>query len=720
MEELARGKLDGTAIDHNGYLRLAPSFQTIWGPEPGVVWAVAPAGPGEVFAALSGPGRVLRLKPSRDPERWYEAGEDVWVTAVAGAGRKGAYFGLSPLGQVLHAPRPGEHRVVLESGSQFVWALLGGPGGVLWVGTGAPGRLIRLQPDGASSTVFDSEQDPIRCLAELPSGGIVAGTGAQGRVIRFAADGRPFVLLDAEEEEIVALSVGADGAVLAAAAGGGAAPAAPRQEGADAEEPADLSATVGVKAEEPSGRAEEPPRVPVGKVERPGPKGAGGSLYEIDPAGGSVRIWKSETDTPYALVAVGENRILVAAGEAGQMLELDRRGQGSRLLRFPSDQVSALAVAPDGQVLIGAARDARVALLGPKPSIRGSYLSEPVDAGGVADWGRLRWEGDVPSGARVELALRSGNTDQPDGTWSDWAATLGTDSTEGAVSGVPLARWFQLRVLLTPSTDGRSPVVRRVELAYRPRNHPPEIRDLRVEPVGVAWVRPPRQAQNPVGPMIAEDPVSRRVAEGLGPPRGAAPVRKFYEAGARTFSWKAEDPDGDELSYDLEIRREGESHWFPLARGVSDEFFSWDSRAMRDGLHRVRLTADDRSGNADGRHFQRDRMSEPFRIDNTPPLLAELAFRRLGQRYEVTFSARDPHGRVEAVEYALDGHDWRPLSPVDGVADSDVERYRIEIPLGELPAGDGHLMLRVTDASGNLGGDMRILEVETDDLPAAR
>jgi len=66
---------------------------------------------------------------------------------------------------------------------------------------------------------------------------------------------------------------------------------------------------------------------------------------------------------------------------------------------------------------------------------------------------------------------------------------------------------------------------------------------------------------------------------------------------------------------------------------------------------------------------------------------------------------------VAAVEVAVDGSDWQPLHPVDGVADSEEERYRLVVdPVTDEARASRALMVRVTDAAGNLGGEMWLLE----------
>jgi hypothetical protein len=180
-------------------------------------------------------------------------------------------------------------------------------------------------------------------------------------------------------------------------------------------------------------------------------------------------------------------------------------------------------------------------------------------------------------------------------------------------------------------------------------------------------------------------------------------VRKLYEGGARTVSWEADDPDADVLSYALEIRREGTSVWVPLARDLEESFHGWDARAWSDGLYRVRLTADDAKSNPDGKELREQRTSEIFRIDNTRPTVSDPRIDRNGRGLRVDFVATDSGGNVAAVEVALDAEDWQPLRPLDGVADSAEERYELRIEPRASPPRT--VRVRVTDSSGNLGGD---------------
>jgi hypothetical protein len=189
-------------------------------------------------------------------------------------------------------------------------------------------------------------------------------------------------------------------------------------------------------------------------------------------------------------------------------------------------------------------------------------------------------------------------------------------------------------------------------------------------------------------------------------------IRKAYETGARTFHWEASDPDGDGLTFSLEIRGEQEERWFPLSRRIDDTFFSWDSRSVPDGRYRVRLTADDGNDNAHDGGYARQRVSDPFPVDNTPPSISGLRVDASATGWNVRFVARDPGGQISSVEFASGDGPWKAIHPEDGVADSEDETYRLTVQKGDGQEVERFLRLRVTDLTGNVGGALRVLSRE--------
>ena len=716
-EEFAAGTLDGTAIDREGRIGLAPELTTLWGPEQGVVWAVQPAGADAAFVALSGPGRVLRVQAGREPEVWFEASEESLVTSMVVDGSGGVLFGLSPEGSVMSARREGgEVRVetVVETGALFVWSLARMDDGTLWVGTGVPGNLMRVSAAADPVTVFDAGDDPVRTLAALPGGGVVIGTGGRGRVIRIGEDGRAFVLLDAEEDEIVSVAVAEDGTIFAVGTKAGRQPSS-RTATSSAGVPNGGSAHIVVTAGGGNGDDDNDDAEPTPGPSPPKPPQTfksqpGGTLYRIDPDGTTRQLWKTTDEMPFGVLAEADAVLYVGTGDGGRVHALDREGRSSKLLRIPSNQVSALAGDGSGRIWLGGTTDARVEILGPGPRREGSYLSPAVDAGSLADWGRLLWDAHVPKGAELRVQARAGNTAEPDDTWSAWT-DLGRGGNGSATgTGLPVARWFQARFTFKGGRTA-SPWLSRIEIAFQPRNRPPEVAQMTVEAPGVVWMRGPTQSSFRVGPAVADDPVAREVASSLRrggrSARALGTIRKTYEAGARTFSWSAADPDGDRLRFALAIRREGSEDWFPLTQELEEQFHAWDARAMPDGIYRVRLTVDDSLDNPNGTHRRSERVSDAFRVDNTRPSVGDFEVERSPKGYEVHFVARDAGGSIAALEVAIDGRRWMPLSPLDGVADSELERYTLIVEADTSSADSSRSMIvRVTDSSGNLGGAM--------------
>ncbi|HEU4401347.1 MAG TPA: hypothetical protein VFT43_04510, partial [Candidatus Polarisedimenticolia bacterium] len=89
------------------------------------------------------------------------------------------------------------------------------------------------------------------------------------------------------------------------------------------------------------------------------------------------------------------------------------------------------------------------------------FLSRIFDAGSPARWVDLSPTAGVPEGTGLSIETRSGNTNPPDETWSDWAG-LGTDN---AISS-PNAQFLQYRAALTTTNPGLTPSLEAVLIHY--------------------------------------------------------------------------------------------------------------------------------------------------------------------------------------------------------------------------------------------------------------
>src|SRR4051812_28982274 len=94
--------------------------------------------------------------------------------------------------------------------------------------------------------------------------------------------------------------------------------------------------------------------------------------------------------------------------------------------------------------------------------------------------------------------------------------------------------------------------------------------------------------------------------------------------------WSANDPNGDELIYTVEIRGINETEWKLLREKVKERYLTWDSTAFPDGRYKLRVTASDAPANPPGQALSSRLESDSFVIDNTAPQISGVSGSRTG------------------------------------------------------------------------------------------
>jgi hypothetical protein len=316
----------------------------------------------------------------------------------------------------------------------------------------------------------------------------------------------------------------------------------------------------------------------------------------------------------------------------------------------------------------------------------GTYESPVRDAKFVASWGRIRWR----ARGEVTLQTRTGNTERPDMTWSDWSAPY-RDAAGMAVTS-PRARFIQWRAVLKAAPGGESRV-EDVSVAYLPRNVAPEVLNVQVLPVGISLLP---AVQMPVDPNLE--------ASGLDPSLFGAPVqippRRTFQRGAVSLQWQAEDRNGDTLEYSVHYRAVGETTFHLLKENLRENFYSVDGAALGDGRYVFKVVATDAPENALGQALTGERVSEPADVDNRPPVVSEGATTTAQNGVTAVFEVEDGTGIIRRADLSVDGGEWRSVFPEDGIADSGRETYRLAVALAG--AGEHTVSFRVFDSSGNV------------------
>jgi hypothetical protein len=170
--------------------------------------------------------------------------------------------------------------------------------------------------------------------------------------------------------------------------------------------------------------------------------------------------------------------------------------------------------------------------------------------------------------------------------------------------------------------------------------------------------------------------------------------------------WESTDPNDDELSFNLKARKEGWPDWIALHEApISERSFTWDTTAFPSGLYRLKLSASDRPSNSADEALGRDRESVAFLVDHDSPQVTVTTGAR---GHDATIVLKDSLTRLVKADYALDGGAWVPIFPDDGLFDSRHEKISLSLP--DLKPGPHLLMVRATDAAGNVGSGDALLQ----------
>ena len=685
--ELLRGDARGVSISDAGALTLAPRFAPLFDTGQSYVWSSAVDSAGNVYLGTGHDGKIFRIAPDGGGALLYDAPE-LDVTALA-VGRDGAlYAGTSPDGKVYRIASDGRAEIYFDPPDKYIWSLAVLPDGTLAVGTGDQGKIYRVRGPGAKaedSLLADINETNVITLVVDGRGELIAGTDPGGLVLRIGPDGRVFALLDSPLREIHALAVSPNGTIYALALGDAASSAArPSTPTSPSAAPPAAQTSVSVSVVEEVGSA--PPAQPTPARSRNDLSGARSAVFRLLPDGSNDVVWSSNTVTAFSLAAAPQGGVLVGTGDKGRIYAVSDGGRDTLLVQSTEDQISVL-VARGEQIFAASSNQGKLFRLTSETVTEGSYESPVRDARFVASWGRIWWRG---SGA-VELQTRTGNTERPDATWSEWSAPY--RDPNGAPITSPRARFIQWRAVLRAS--GGPARVEEVKLAYLPNNVAPEVVSITVLPPGVGL-------QQAIQPQI--DPNIE--ASGLDPTLFGAPTqvapRRVYQRGAISLQWQAEDRNGDALEYAIYYRALNETRFRLLKDKLRENFYTVDGATLADGRYIFKIVASDQPDNPPGRALSGERTTDPVTVDNTPPVVRASAPELVGNRVRVRFAVEDATGMVRRADVSIDGGPWSTIFPEDGLADGPRETYVVEFDPA-VSSGERTVALRAFDDSGNVG-----------------
>lgn len=687
--DFERGSLNNAAVSTNGEVRLSPGLHLAHESSEQFVWSVLGMN-GAVYAGTGNGGLVLKTDKDDQAGVFFRTGE-LAVHALAKDKAGNLYVGTSPNGKIFRVTPDGKGTEILsmngeesaaDAGGKFVLSLATAEDGTVYAGTGPTGKVYRIQPGATrAEELCTLPAKSIMSLLLGPDGTLYAGTADGGAIYRIRTRENPGfggIVYDTDDTAVTGLALDRAGNLYAAGA--------------------------------PSGQ-----------------------IYRIDPQGLPRVQFEKGRGALYGLLADSSGALYSCNGSS--VLRIEQDGTATLLMDRKNGQFTCLAWDEQGHMVAGSANVGSVYRLTPATS--GSFESTVHDARLLARWGRMRYTGMVPAGGTMTVETRSGNTPEPDATWSPWQAPVAKDSGQFVAS--PEARFLQYRVLFQAQSGG-TPALRDMAIAYLPRNQAPKL-TLTAPAGGETW------------------------------------------KGAQTLKWTATDPDSDALTYELSYSSDGGRTWKPLgeksgssaaeaapaqssrsnadealarykkqldedaslspqqreesyqkARGLVEKFlkenpdppaapapaapvapaspaapsgvtrattFSWDTKQVPDGLYVLRVTATDRASNP-SEPLSDSKVSEPVIVCNSAPQV--FVFER-GINVDASKKASIvgfAAGRVslKGAQYRLGTGDWTAIDAEDGLWDSAFEHFRFTVVAPG--SGEQTLELKVGDGAGNV------------------
>lgn len=660
-EDWRRGDLNGVSVTGEGELVLAPSFGPVYDTGETLIFSAAADAAGNVYLGTGHRGRVFRVRADGEGELLADFAE-LDVLALT-AGRDGTlYAATSPNGRVYRIGNGTEPEVFFDPEDLYIWDLRFDAAGRLLVATGENGVIYRVGEDGVGEVFYDSDTTHILSLGLDATGQVLAGGSPGGYLYRISDAGRAFVLYDSGMEEVRMLAGVPDGRIFAAVLNG---------EG---------SATTGSGAT-PPGSPSPPARSPTSG------NGADGALrsriLEVLPSGAVRPVWESDTEMVFSLLHVGE-ALYFSTGTKGRIYVVDDSLQPGLIVESGDEETTRLLRSGD-RILATASNRGRLWELGGADQSRGTYVSEVRDTGAISAWGRLSW-----SGRGVRIETRSGNTRRPDSTWSEWVA----GGSDGEVLSPP-ARFVQWRgTLAADSAATTTPVLSDVTLPYLQQNFRPQVSRVEVLQPGLA-LRPQNSAASPT-PELRLGTSGRPIS--LLP---RSDPRTEIAAGAQALRWTATDSNEDPLEYSLYYRGPNEDDWKLLAGSLTEPYYTIEPDTLPDGIYVFRVVASDARANPPDGALEGERVTPGFAIDQTPPTVSVTAAAPQDGRLRLDATATDQTSTLKTAAMSVDGGEWRPVFPVDGIVDTLSETFVFDA--GPLAPGEHVIAFRIYDQNENVG-----------------
>jgi hypothetical protein len=609
LADFQKGSFINVSIDNTGRLFLGPKLKTIPGPAEEFYLAATTAKNGDLYLGTGHNASVYRIDRNGKTDMIFK-GEQLDVYALLVAGNGDVIAGTSPNGRVYRISKENKVSELFDPDEKFIWDLAEDKQGNIICALGNTGAVYSISKVGTAENLLMAEDSHIISLHVTQDNAILAGSGDRG-ILYEIKDRKVKVLFDSPLEEIKGIATDNEGNVFFAAV---------------------KSVPVSQATKEfeigtvfPKDEKSEKEKIKEKSI-----------LYCLQADGTVETIWSSQEEFIYSLYFDPTAKaVIIGTGNSGRVYRVDKQGDFSQVCETNSAQIFKITANDKGYFLI-ANNTAGIIQVENSLNASGTYFSEVFDARIPSRFGRLTWNADPGKQAAVSFAVRMGNSDNPDKSWTSWSAPF--NDPENSNINTSGYRFLQVKIVLSSANPTQTPYLQGYRIHYLVNNLKPEI-----------------------GQIMVQKPSEKK------PDADTTPPRKYLHV-----SWEADDPNQDRLTFKLFLKKLPDSAWVSLGNDVKEKWLYLDSELFADGKYLLKVQADDALDNTPAWIKTASKISFPFVIDSTAPLLSEFNF----AGGTVSFTASDESSSLHLVSYSLDGKDWYPVFPEDMVTDSKVEKFK--------------------------------------------
>jgi hypothetical protein len=635
-DDLKGGDLQGVAIDTSGKVRAGFNLGNVPVSGADSIWSALLQRDGSLLVGTGSEGKLFKY--AGGSLTLLAEAKGLAITSLVEAWNGTVAVATIPDGVLFKWQGGKLSELAKLPGAAHVWSLAYDRNAkVVYAGTGPEGKLFRITAAGDAQVYFDADEEHIMSVALAADGRVFAGASDKAKLYEISGAGRANVLYDFGTTEVRALAVSANNDVYAIA------------------NDIKTSGTPGRKQNQFDAAA---------PVNLPAVSRGKGTLFRFNSKGEPERLYESKDEQLVSLALGQDGRPYVGTGVEGRVYTVDGAHNVSLVADVAERRIGALVLSDKAQFVLAG----DPAVVHPVRGVGGAdavWTSKALDLGIRAKFGQLGWT----AAGDLELSTRTGNTAEPDKTWSPWSAPIAAPT----VIQSPAARYIQVRARF--NRDPKA-VLSDIVIPFVTDNLRHVVTSLQTDDTN------------------ATAPTGNGEIKSSG-----GPINKKAEQRI-TLKWKVDNPDSDELRYRLQYRLVGSSNWYDVLEPdekLSKDSYTWDTSNLPEGRYKVRVIATDELANPP-ELVQRDELeSSIVLVDNTPPIIAGLAAN--GRR--IRGVAIDGVGPIARIEVAVAGRDnWVPYFPRDGVFDQAREEFEADVS-GSVPAGPAIVSVRVYDQANN-------------------